>query len=73
MKLIPIESSNLLAVGYDDSQQELVVQFRKTGLIYTYSDVSIDEYNTIMQSKSIGKAFIEVIVKSGKLYKKNTD
>jgi len=55
--LIPVESSNLAAVGYDQLNKELVVKFAKNGAKYVYFDVPLETYNQLMTAESVGKYF----------------
>ena len=62
MKMIPIKSSNIVAVGFDESKKELHIQFK--GSTYIYSDVTPDVYSMFLQSGSKGQFLItKVIVK----------
>lgn len=53
MQMIPVRSSNLVAVGYNPTTLELTVQFRKG--VYTYSGVRQNVYNGLISSPSKGK------------------
>lgn len=56
MKLQPVKSSNIKAVGYDPDAQRLVVEFH-TGKKYVYSDVPPEVHQNLMSAKSIGLFF----------------
>jgi hypothetical protein len=54
MELIPLDSSNLAAAGYDPATQVLRVQF-KNGSIYDYSQVPPDIANGLFSADSAGQ------------------
>jgi hypothetical protein len=54
MKLTPVESSMIHAVGYDDETQTLEVIFN-SGRIYRYEDVPPEEYEGLMNAESKGR------------------
>ncbi len=56
MDRVPVNSSNLITVGYDAASQTLEVEF-KDGTVYQYFDVSAVEHETLMGSESIGSYF----------------
>jgi hypothetical protein len=53
--LVPVSSSNVLAIGYDPETQTARVQF-KGGATYRYTGVSPQLHESIMKSGSIGQA-----------------
>jgi hypothetical protein len=54
----PIESADLLAVGYDREQSELWVRFRtRPNLVYVYSGVSDLVYRQLLAAASHGRFF----------------
>lgn len=53
MNMQPVTSSNINAVGYDESSRKLRVQF-KSGL-YEYSDVEPGVFKSLMEADSVGK------------------
>lgn len=56
MELISVDSSNVLAVGYDSAASELTVVFRSEGApMYVYSNVSEAEYKDLLDADSKGK------------------
>lgn len=61
MRLIPIPgSSNITAIGYDNTQETLVVQFQGGEKLYRYSGVPSDSFVAVITNQeSIGKAFNE--------------
>lgn len=54
VKLNPVKSSNLTAVGYNAEEKTLVVLFH-SGQTYGYSPVSLDTYNELLTAESVGK------------------
>jgi hypothetical protein len=57
MQMTPVESSNIVAVGYDAPTQELQVQF-KNGLTYSYRGVPPSEYQSLIGAHSVGSYFM---------------
>lgn len=62
-------SANIKSVTYNESKEILTVSFH-SGVTYTYSDVSKDDYDDMMKSKSPGKYFWENIRSSFKYKRK---
>jgi KTSC domain-containing protein len=54
MKLKPVESEMLVAVGYDEKLHSLMAVFR-TGETYRYKNVPSFVYERLMSADSIGK------------------
>lgn len=54
VKLTPVKSSNLTAVGYNAEEEALVVLFH-SGQTYRYSPVSLDTYNELLTAESVGQ------------------
>lgn len=61
---LPVQSSNLLSIGYKEEQSLLEVQF-KGGSIYRYFDVPQETYAGLMAAPSRGKYFHANIKKAG--------
>lgn len=55
MKRKKVESSNIVSVGYDESESVLELEF-KNG-VYHYPDVPKDVYKGLLKAKSVGKYF----------------
>lgn len=51
--MIPVNSSNLQAVGYNSELKELTIQFHSSG-IYTYMEVPQHIYEGLMAAPSKG-------------------
>jgi hypothetical protein len=56
MQIDPIESSNLKAVGYDPATRIMRVVFR-SGKTYDYGDVTPEDHELFINSKSKGAHF----------------
>jgi hypothetical protein len=60
IQLLPVQSSNLKAVGYDHDTQTLAVQF-PNGNIYHYDSVPQSVYDNLMADESKGLFFSKFI------------
>jgi hypothetical protein len=61
MEWTEVSSSNLKAIGYDDEENEMQVEFLD-GSIYSYSDVPQESFNDVLSgAPSVGRAFNAVI------------
>ena len=60
MKMTPVTSSNIAAIGYCEDTAQLAVKF-KNGKTFVYSDISYDDQFYLMSSDSIGKHFNQFI------------
>lgn len=58
-KLIPVESSNIAALGYDEKKEEAYVKFLN-GAVYAYSDVSPEQFEKLKSAESIGSYLAKV-------------
>jgi len=56
MERIPVTSSNLSSVGYDQNSQTLEIEFNY-GAVYQYFDVSQSEHEGLMNADSKGTYF----------------
>ena len=56
--LVPVTSSNVAALGYDDPSRTLAVKFN-SGSLYHYMDVPPELYAEAMKAKSIGSFLSE--------------
>ena len=63
-----VDSSNIEAIGYDDGNQELHVQFLSSG-VYIYSDVPREIFDDLMNAPSKG-SFLNREVKGNYQYAK---
>jgi hypothetical protein len=69
MKREPVQSSNLLAVGYDPATSTLEIDFRSGG-VYQYYGVPGQVYECLMKAESKGSYFHHYIKLAGYPYKK---
>ena len=56
MKRLPVESSNIKAIGYHKKSKILEVEFNHGG-IYCYSDVPGNAVEALFDADSVGKFF----------------
>ncbi len=61
---VPVTSSNLRSVGYDDASRKLAIEFRN-GVIYEYTEVPPEIHAELMKAKSHGKYFHSHIRNAG--------
>ena len=61
MRLDPVESSMLAAIGYDANLNALVVLFN-SGRAYQYLNVPIDTYQSLMQASSKGRYMLDHVI-----------
>ncbi len=54
METVPVNSTNITAVGYDPDSAVLCIEF-KDGSAYEYFDVPQHEYDGLMSAESQGK------------------
>jgi hypothetical protein len=52
MERQPVQSSNLVSVGYDESTSTLEIEFRSG--IYQYYDVPLHIFEELMSANSVG-------------------
>ena len=57
MKWAPLESKMLSAAAYDDSQQILYLQFRNTGEVYRYFELTAADNHAFLSAESKGRFF----------------
>jgi hypothetical protein len=68
MKMQPVESSNIEAMGHDPLTSEMDVKFKSSALPYRYANVSEEVYQRIITAPSVGSAFIELVRNHPELY-----
>jgi len=56
MEMIPVQSSQLHAIGYDPARSVLAIRF-KTGATYEYAEVPKEIFDEFLDSESPGKFF----------------
>ncbi|MEX2462033.1 MAG: KTSC domain-containing protein [Paenibacillaceae bacterium] len=57
MQLTPVVSSNLAAVGYDNVQNVLHIQFKGNEIVYQKHGVPLEVYELMMSADSIGSFY----------------
>jgi len=62
-------SSNVEAIRYDETSRECQVKFVKGGDVYTYFDVSPEEWNALLNAGSKGR-FVQIVFRRGKQYRR---
>lgn len=67
MLLVPVLSSNIAAMGYDELTGELQVQFQN-GAIYSYQNVAPETYQGLFNAPSKGQYFAYTIRSQPLLY-----
>lgn len=55
-RLVPVDSSVIAAIGYDDTRRRLYVQFLTSGM-YVFHDVPATAHDAFMQADSKGRYF----------------
>jgi hypothetical protein len=64
MERLRVTSSMINSVGYDPTELILEVEFLN-GRIYQYLDVSLELYESLMSSSSLGKSFNSLLKNQG--------
>lgn len=64
VEMIPVSSSNVQAIGYDEANQMLYVRFIKNNSLYCYQGVPISEFYGLQNTASVGQHLSQNI-KSG--------
>ncbi len=60
MEMEFVESSNIIALGYDIATDTMGVTF-KGGKTYHYAGVPVETYMEVRTSNSVGRAFLDLI------------
>ncbi|GGF86441.1 KTSC domain-containing protein [Paenibacillus aceti] len=63
MELIPVASSNVAAVGYDESKQVFYIQFKSSQKVYEHHQVPKEVYNDLINADSVGSFYARNIKK----------
>ncbi len=61
MELVPVESSMISAVAYDDAARDLLVIFN-TGQTYVYSNVPREVYDNLLKADSKGSYMKDFVI-----------
>jgi len=57
IQLKPVKSSQIAAIGYDETSKTLAVKFTNGKAEYRYANVSPDLFDGLLKSKSAGSFF----------------
>lgn len=72
MRLIPVVSSMLAALGYNADREILVAQFNKDGSYYQYNGVPEGVFVSVITAESQGLAFDQFVKRGGYFFKRVT-
>ena len=61
MELVPVESSMISAVAYDDAARDLLVIFN-TGQTYVYGNVPREVYDNLLKADSKGSYMKDFVI-----------
>lgn len=64
VEMVPVQSSNVECVGYDDGAAELHVRFLTSATTYVYQGVPPDLHEALMAAVSKG-TFMNTVIKPG--------
>ena len=64
MEMQPVISRNVRAVGYDEENKTLTVEFRSGG-IYQYQGVQPEMYADLLAAESVGR-FVSQVLRAGR-------
>lgn len=59
--MIPVQSTNVAAIGFDPVARLLLVEFKKSGQRYAYHGVTEEEFNGMLGAPSAGQYLNQVI------------
>lgn len=60
IKMEKVESSNIFAIGYLKKDKLMKVKFNN-GLVYSYTPVTLKNFNKVLKADSVGKEFNKLI------------
>jgi hypothetical protein len=70
MNWVPVYgSSNVESVRYDEASRQCQVKFVKGGDVYTYYDVSPEEWQALLNAGSKGR-FVQIVFRREKQYRR---
>jgi hypothetical protein len=69
MKRVPVTSESVASLGFEPRRCELDVEFRESGDVYRYSQVSADEYAAFLAAESKGMYLNHVFKPKGHSYR----
>lgn len=70
VEMIPVSSSNVQAIGYDEANQMLYVRFIKNNSLYCYQGVPIAEFYGLQNAASVGGHLSQNIKKGPYTYQR---
>lgn len=53
----PVISSQIKEIAYDKNSETLYVRFKNGGKVYSYTPVSLETYDELMNADSVGKYY----------------
>ena len=65
--MVPVDSSNVAALGYDEPNQELLVRFTNGALYRYFPGVPRSTYESLLSADNVGRA-LNSLVKSSYSY-----
>jgi hypothetical protein len=68
MNWAEVESTSILAIGYNPPTRELAIKFRQSGDVYLYFEVPAEEYQGFMAADSKGEYLNRVFKAKGYRY-----
>lgn len=72
MRLIPVQSSMLAALGYNPGTEILVAQFQNGGKLFRYNGVPEGVFVSVITAESQGVAFDQFVKRGGYFYAQAT-
>lgn len=54
MRRAPVDSESVASIGYAAGRRELEIEFRQSGAVYRYFEVSASEYAAFLSAESKG-------------------
>jgi hypothetical protein len=57
MQRTPIKSSQIVSIGFDPETETMEIEFRGSGNVYRYSNVTPEIHADLVNAESIGKRF----------------
>jgi hypothetical protein len=70
MRRLPIDSSVIVAMGYDPATEVLEIEFKTSGNVYRYFGVPASEYRAFLEASSKGTYLDQQFKKAGYRYER---
>lgn len=61
MRRVAVDSTSIASIGYEPRSRELEIEFRQSGDVYRYFEVSAEEQVEFMAAESKGRYLNQVI------------